>query len=110
MDNPSPKAVRRKGLIRFAAGLAVFGIGIAFTLFLLPRINEQLSPKGLMLFAFPGAYALAGIIEIITGVPFVEFARRWDQLKGWQRGVFGTAIVLLAGFIIISGFAFFASF
>jgi hypothetical protein len=27
---------------------------------------------------------------------------RWDELAGWQRGVFGLAIVLVAGGVILS--------
>jgi hypothetical protein len=53
-------------------------------------------------FALPGAYALSGLIEFATGVSFLEFARRWDELKGWQRGIFGTFIVVIALFLILA--------
>jgi hypothetical protein len=52
--------------------------------------------------ALPGSYALSGVIEFVTGVSFLEFARRWDELKVWQRGIFGTFIVVIALFLIIA--------
>jgi hypothetical protein len=30
-------------------------------------------------------------------------ARRWDDLKGWQRGILGTFIVIVALALIIGG-------
>ena len=101
--------VRRKGLLRFLGGLAAFAIGLAFAMIMLPRWGLRLGPGGLATFAIPGAYALSGLVEIVTGISFMQFARRWDDLKGWQRGVFGTFIVLLAGMVIILGVAFVVS-
>lgn len=48
----------------------------------------------------PGAFFLAGLIQLVSGVPFVELAERWDALHGWQRGVLGTLIVLLSAVVI----------
>jgi hypothetical protein len=98
--------VRRKGLLRFAA----FALCLTIPIFVLPYFHQQLTPPGMIPFALPGAFGLSGLIEVITGVSFFEFARRWDELKGWQRGVFGTFIVLVAGLVIITVFAFIASF
>lgn len=94
-------SVRRKGLFRFLGGLAVFAIGLSIPMFVLPYFDHQLTPYGMIPFALPGAYALAGLIELVTGVSFVEFARRWDELQGWQRGIFGTFIVLVGGAIVV---------
>ena len=107
--NSDPAAVRRKGMLRLLAGLGVFAAGLTIPIFVLPMFNQQLTPPGMIPLALPGAYAFSGLIELVTGVPFVEFARRWDELKGWQRGVIGTSIVLVAGFVIICIFAFIAS-
>jgi hypothetical protein len=104
-EGPQKASVCRKGLLRFVIGLAVFAVGLTIPLFLLPYLDHQLTPPGMIPFALPGAYALSGLVEFITGISFLEFARRWDELKGWQRGVFGTFIVLVAGFLIICGFA-----
>jgi len=102
-------SVRRRGLLHFLIGLAVFVVGLAVPVFLLPYLGHQLTPHGMIPFALPGAYGLSGLVELVTGISFFEFAARWDQLKGWQRGIFGTFIVLVAGFLIICGFALIAS-
>jgi len=44
----------------------------------------------------PGGFALAGLVQLVSGVPFSELAARWDSLAGWQRGVLGVAIVLVS--------------
>jgi len=51
--------------------------------------------------AVPGAFALMGLLEIITGIPFKEMSGKWDNLKGWQRGILGTGVAILT-FIILS--------
>jgi hypothetical protein len=40
--------------------------------------------------------------QLVTNVQFWELSNRWDELAGWQRGVFGVIIVLLAGAVILS--------
>ena len=101
------KRVRRKGLIRLIGGLAVFLGGLYFMVKVLPKFDAQLTPAGLIPLGLPGAYALSGLLELITGVSFFEYARRWDDLKGWQRGVLGVFVVVIAFFVIAFGVAFF---
>lgn len=108
-EAPAKSSVCRKGFVSFVIALAVFVAGLSIPIFVLPHFGHQLTPIGMIPFALPGAYALVGLTEFITGISFFEFAKRWDELKGWQRGVFGTFIVLVAGFLIICGFAFIAS-
>jgi len=101
-SEPATQAsVRRKGLLRFITGLVVFAIGLTIPMFVLPYFEHQLTPHGMIPLALPGAYAIAGLIEFVTGVSFYELARRWDDLKGWQRGIFGTFIVLIGGALVI---------
>jgi hypothetical protein len=38
--------------------------------------------------------------QFATNVRFWDLSDRWDELAGWQRGVLGIAIVLLAGGLI----------
>jgi hypothetical protein len=50
---------------------------------------------------------LVHLTEIVTNVRFRELSARWDQLAGWQRGVLGTGIVVVAGMVILTlAFAF----
>jgi hypothetical protein len=45
--------------------------------------------------------------EFITNVRFSDLSERWDQLTGWQRGILGISLVLLAALAIFSlAFAF----
>jgi hypothetical protein len=44
-------------------------------------------------------YCLTGLV---TGKSFEELRQRWDELKGWQRGVLGTVIVLIGGITMLS--------
>jgi hypothetical protein len=112
MNNRAPRSqtsVRRRGLFRFLIWLAVFAAVMTVPIFVLPYFDFQVTPIGMIPFALPGAYALSGLIEFITGVTFLECARRWDDLKGWQRGIFGTFIVLVGGSVVILVFALIAS-
>jgi hypothetical protein len=99
---PTAAATRRKGMVIFITGLAVFAFGLAVAIILAWQ-GYELNPRDLLILAIPGGYALSGLLEAITGVPFMQFARQWDELQGWQRGVIGTAIVLAAMAIIILG-------
>ncbi len=101
-------SIRRKGFLRFVVGFGVFAVGLTIPVFALPYFNHQLPPPGMIPFALPGAYALSGLVEFVTGISFFEFAARWDELKGWQRGIFGTFIVIVAMLVIISVGAFIA--
>lgn len=78
-------------------------IVIAFSIFSV-EINPLAFATGLL----PVAWALAGCIELVTGVPFFKMAERWDGLAGWQRGmavlalfVFGIFLIFLLGMGIL---------
>jgi hypothetical protein len=51
--------------------------------------------------AIPFVYLCIGFIELLSGRPFQQLADAWMELRGWQRGVIGTIIVFVAGFIMI---------
>ena len=51
--------------------------------------------------AIPFVYFCIGIVELLTGRPYQHLAEAWMALRGWQRGVIGTLIVVVAGFLII---------
>jgi len=91
----SHAGARRTGLVRLFFGGAGTLV-VAAVLWFLAKKGYQPNPITMMMAAIPGAYALLGIIEAITGIPYGQLARRWDNLKGWQRGVYGTGIVLVA--------------
>ena len=76
-------------------GIAALLIAIAFAGYM-PGNPFMLIPAGI-----PFVYLCIGIVELLTGRPFQQLADAWMSLKGWQRGVIGTLIVLVAGFLII---------
>jgi hypothetical protein len=51
----------------------------------------------------PGAWAMGGLLELVSGVPFAQIAGRWDQLAGWQRGVLGLLVVAVAFVVMMFG-------
>lgn len=105
----SASGIRRKGLLRFVLSAAVFALGVGYVLFIGPHSHEEWDMGDLLIFAVPGGYALVGLIEMITGVPFSNLARKWDDLKGWQRGVLGTLIVIFASGLILGAVGLFFS-
>jgi hypothetical protein len=56
---------------------------------------------------FPFVFLCAGLTEAITGTPYSRLAQRWMSLRGWQRGVIGTSIVLAALITIMCTVTFF---
>lgn len=84
--------VRREGLARTAWASALFALLVALA-FWLNSIGWRHTPWE---FAVPGGLALSGLIQAVTGVPFTRFASKWDNLRPWQRGVLGVAILVVA--------------
>ncbi len=87
--------------------------GLLGTFILYAVLSTDAPDHGLHLFsmifiATPGAYGLAGLIECVTGIPFTQIASKWDELQGWQRGILGLGIVILAFILMMVGIVAFA--
>jgi hypothetical protein len=93
--------IRIKGLVKFVIGMVVTVILVYLLLWLNAR-EFNFTRWGLILVAVPGAFGLAGLIELISGTPFRELSKKWAGLAGWQRGVLGISIVLLF-FVLLIG-------
>ena len=93
--------VRRRALKLVGAGLVIGAAWIAVVLLLSAR-GRQLMGPGLGLPLLP---VLVGLVELVSGRRFDDLARRWDDLKGWQRLLLGLVIVTIAivAFIVIGG-------
>jgi hypothetical protein len=96
--------VRKSGLTLL---LIAGAIAAAFGFFAMKLTREGWGLLGLG-WGIPGAFALAGLVQLVSGVPFSELAARWDSLKGWQRGVLGLLIVGVAVGAIFLGLMIFA--
>ncbi len=88
-------SIRSAGAIKFAlgtAGAVVVGFFVAWLR------GKGYSPNmfAMIPLALPGAWALTGLLEMIAGVPFSQVAQKWDELAGWQRGVLGVLVVIVA--------------
>ena len=107
MDTLEPitaaKEFRKRALKRFLLGLLGCIVLIALFLGLSFAGYVPANPFMLIPAAIPFVYFCIGSIELISGRPYQQFARSWMALKGWQRGVLGTLIVIVAFIIIFGG-------
>ena len=92
-------SVRKRGLIKLAVGIPL-GVGWFLIQQRLEALNEWLK---FLVPGFPGVLALIGLTELVSGIPIAHLSRRWEGLKGWQRGVLGTLILFAFAFILFSG-------
>ena len=53
----------------------------------------------------PDVPAVIDPVELVAGTPFTQLNRNWMGLRGWQRGVIGTAIVVTT-FVVIVGIVY----
>ena len=85
-------------------GLVFAALWIALMEFVMVEKHRAVMGPGLGLPLLP---LLVGLVELVSGKHFDELARRWDELRGWQRGVLGLVIVALATVVIVTlaGFA-----
>lgn len=88
--------MRAKGLAKLVGGVLVYVI--LFSTVLKNGLGDPAhgGPFKLIVLGVPGAFLLSGLIELVTGAPFQHVAEKWDMLQGWQRGIFGILIVVLA--------------
>jgi hypothetical protein len=91
--------VRRRGLKLIAIGLVFGAFWLALMMFVMVERNRTVMGPGLGLPLLP---LLIGLVELVSGRHFDELARRWDDLRGWQRGVLGLVIVALATVVIVT--------
>ena len=90
-------AIRRRALIRLGISMLA---GFPFVLAMMWLASNGWKFYGPGIGA-PILPALVFLTELMTGQSFGELARGWDELQGWQRGVLGTSIVLVAGTVLV---------
>ncbi len=93
-------SVRVQGAKTFFVG-AILAALIGTLAYVLKLHNYAILGVG---WGIPGAVALIGLVQVVSGVPFAELSAKWDSLHGWQRGVLGTLIFAVACAIIFGIF------
>src|SRR5690242_15021114 len=101
----SSSQVRKRGLKYLAIGGGLFALVVILLLWLSAHAHSIHFP--IVGASLPLALALIGSVELITGAPFQRLAESWMRLRGWQRGVLGTLIVLTSLAIIMCLVTFF---
>ena len=90
------------------------GIGalVCFTIFSFIYMNHYedalMNKNSIIYISAPVAYALIGLLEIISGVPFKDIAKSWDEISGWQRGIIGVIVVIVVLAVFTIGVVTFA--
>ena len=97
--------IRKRGLKWLAIGGGLFAGNVLLLLWLSSHAHSIHFP--IVATSLPLAFALIGSVELVTGVPFQHLANNWMQLRGWQRGILGTFIVLASLAIIMCLVTFF---
>ncbi len=99
----TPAEVRFYGLLKLVGGLLLYA---AVWIYVYRQGGFSDSRGGtfyIIVMGAPGALALLGLLEVVTGRSFRGLAVRWDQLEPWKRGVFGSIIVIAAATVIFGG-------
>jgi hypothetical protein len=95
----APTAIRK----RAAIALPLTAIPFVGCFFLFDFLKEHFTGPGVLV--LPAVLALPLMLftlELTTGLPFMALATKWDQLKGWQRGVIGVTLVVgLLGLLVV---------
>ena len=109
MNAPKPvlssSQIRKRGLKFVAIGCGLFVLVVLLLLWLSSHAHGIHFP--IVAASLPLALALVGGVELITGAPFQRLGDSWMRLRGWQRGVLGTLIVVTSLAIIMCLVTFF---
>ncbi|MBU2709358.1 hypothetical protein KCM76_25405 [Zooshikella marina] len=88
-------SIRNKGLKKFVLGMLA-GFVAGLFLYWLRKQGYVLNSFAMIVIAAPAAWGLVGLLEMVTSRPFSEMEDWWNGLRGWQRGVLGLLIVVIA--------------
>jgi len=101
----SSSQIRKRGLKLLALGGGIFA-AILFSISWLSAHRHHFA-FAVIGASLPFVLACIGFIELLTGAPYLRLAQSWMNLRGWQRGVLGTFIILASLVIILCVVTFF---
>jgi hypothetical protein len=102
-ESSASSATRIKGVLFLIGGAAGTLVAMVLSAYL---AKHGLFPRrggapALVLIFIPLGLALAGFTELLTGLNIRQVARKWDDLKGWERGIL-MALLAFSPFIFYS--------
>ncbi len=95
-------SIRRKGYKKLCIGSVALIVVSSFVYWLQLQGYSPTS-FALMGLAAPVAIGLVGFLEVLMNRPFSEMEAWWNSLKGWQRGLLGLLVVIVAFSVLIAG-------
>ena len=100
--NHDTQSLRAAALKKIVVGVAV-SLLFALIVCAIYASGYRLVGIGWYVLAIPPAWALVGLLEIVTGVPFNQLSQKWDELSGARRGAIGLGVVFAAFALMIVG-------
>ena len=100
-------SVRTRGLLYLIVGGSIFAL-VAFWIANPEYYPFSVYPAGIggaLAIGAPGAGAIIGLIELVSGKPFHQVEDAWAGLSGLQRSLGGTLIVLVGGAVVFTAIA-----
>ena len=97
-------SIRKQGTKKLLVGLIAF-ILIGYFVYWLQKQGYSPNSFAMIGLGAPIAWGLVGFLEVLMNRPFSEMESWWNSLKGWQRGLIGLIVVVIAFALIILGMA-----
>jgi len=100
-------SVRVRGLLYLIGGGSIFAL-FAYWIANPDSYPFAVYPAGLggaLVIGAPGAGAIIGLIELISGKPFYQMEDAWANLSGMQRFLGGTLIIVVGGAVVFTTLA-----
>jgi hypothetical protein len=88
-NGASPAHVRVRGLLLLIGAAAGILLTLVSSAYLAKHgyFPKRGGVPAMVLVFIPIAVALAGFIELLTGLALMRVPGKWDGLQGWQRGI-----------------------
>jgi len=97
-------SIRKKGLGKMVTGFLAL-IGASYFVFWLQTKGYSPNSFAMIGLGAPAAIGLVGLLEVLMNRPFSEMEQWWNGLRGWQRGLLGMLVVILAIALLFGGIA-----
>ena len=102
--------IRMRGLVQLLLSGAIFYLLLkSFMALNQSQPTSTLTTLSFYGLAVPGGFAIAGFVQMVSGTPFSKLSEKWNSLKGWQRGVYGTSIFLGVAVLVFGSLFLYAS-